>query len=582
MKDYLIRGDLKIRGMGDRQGGPFHVGSPDDHSEFIDRRVMLDSFDRPILPGTSLCGVMASLARKLIVNGGYNISERDKAFAALFGSARGDTEGEQGQSSRLKVFDSHVKSESYSAMVRDRNAINRELGSADDKRLFREEVVDGDICFDIKLEFRETGPMTTQELRLQDSGLSPDQMAVSLLHNILKLMENGWAHFGGSIGTGYGRFKLCNCTIRECDRSSPDDVLAYALNGWNAKDKDGKEYFEEKPFAEIRNEDKTAVVELNDNIASEKVRFSCIIRPMEPLLVKTGYSTEVVKNKGAIRSNNDFGLIPLQKEFSVDASFCRDTNEKPYIPGSSIRGTLRSHAERAVRTVVGGDKAKEAAWDVGRAEEEGKLFSNMEKFKESDVSCLVSHLFGFPAMGGRIIFSDAVPLDSKKFNSRLKMLDHVALDRFSGGAADQHKFNSRPFFPSGPPETASDEGDLEFEIEMFDFSEDHLGMLLLLLRDLRMGRILLGYGKNRGFGRVKLQKIAMEALTFRGGLLEGEAFEKARKLGPFKTYQTELSFNEHDYISSLEDNPLNIKFRKAEECFRSIMRNFELQNGDAR
>ncbi|MCL0065552.1 RAMP superfamily CRISPR-associated protein [Dehalococcoidia bacterium] len=572
MNTYKIIGNLNVRGIGGRDGGPFHLGAPDELSAYVDRAVFRDSMGRPLLPSTSLCGVMASLARASLRAAGEATPEKHPAFVALFGTARGDGEG---QASRLAVRDSPLAETAASnSLVRDRNAINRERGSAEEKALFHEEVVDGVWSFHLDIEFTETGPRTAKESRLKASGSDPDVLAYRLLLDVLCLLEAGWANIGGNSGIGYGRFRLDDCRITMRNRCSPEEILAYAMAHWDIKDTHCNPIFLHRSLQDaLPGTTAIAISENRTDCLSERIRFRCVLRPIEPLLVKSGYTTENYSNMGSqkrVREKLKLNWPEKEEEFAVDAGFCLDTQGKPYMPGSSVRGALRSHLERVVRTIVG----DLAAWNPRQAQKRGQEFSEREGDGEDDVECLVSRVFGFSALGGRILFSDASPLDANRFESRRKLLDHVALDRFTGGAAEQRKFNSRPYFPPSPPPVVGSDGDLQCEIELYDFEAWHLGMLLLLLRDLRMGRVTLGHGKNKGFGRVRLESVEVEALIAAGGILAVLLSDDYPSLGGFKTFNCSLSFNSAGYLYHEQNGSLTKVFRDAEQSMRQQMANW--------
>jgi CRISPR/Cas system CSM-associated protein Csm3 (group 7 of RAMP superfamily) len=515
---------------------------------------------------------MSSLARASLCAAGCDDPIEHPVFIALFGSARGNGEG---QASRLRVYDSRLATP-FTSLTRDRNGINRRRGSADEKLLFHEEVVDGTWSFSIEMEFIETGPRTQQELQWQASGSDPDALAYRLLLDVLSLMELGWATIGGNSGIGYGRVRLEDCRIAVCNRCSPDEVLAYARKRWEAKYTNGQSVFPSQMLQDAL--PSAVIIPVDQNYKErppERIRFRCILRPLEPLLVKTGYTTEVRSNVGSQRRQQE-GLqldwSEEMQEFPVDAGFCLDAQGKAYIPGSSVRGTLRSHVERIVRTIMverlDEMTANHAAWDLMQAQDKGQQFSERETYDENDIECLVSRVFGFSALGGRILFSDAVPLDTDTFEAGRKLLDHVALDRFTGSAADKRKFNSRPYFPPAPSHELGSNGDLQCEVELYDFEPWHLGMLLLMLRDLRLGRITLGYGKNKGFGKVRLEQVEVEALTAPGGILEAALPVGSPSLGGFKPFATGLSFDTEGTLHHEINSTLMRIFRQAEQAVR--------------
>lgn len=571
MKTYRITGKLKARGVNGRNSGPLHIGAPSEQSSFVDRLVNRDSSGCPQLPGTSLCGIMAELAKYSLRAAGISRPDQHPSFTALFGAARGSNNS--GQESRLRVLDARL--ENSSAIIRDRNAINRERGSAENKSLFNEEVIDGAWSFPLVMYLTETGARTEAEkLNAADPHASePDTLARRLLHDVLCLLETGWSNIGGNSSIGYGRLKLDECCAAAWDRTNPDQVLAFAGDRWAAKNMEDKEVFPAIPIHDAWQFEAADASSNGQKMNScERLRFHCTLRPQEPFLVKAGYTAETCKTAGSTRGaqeNLELRYRPEEIEYAVDSGFCLDAEDMPYVPGSSLRGVLRSRAEQVIRTLAG----NEAAWGPKLAQEQGEGFSNRSNYSENDVECLVSRVFGFSALGGRIMFSDAFPVNPAQFDKGRKLLDHVALDRFTGGAADEQKFNARPFFPAGPPGKTGDSGDLKCEIELHDFEPWHLGMLLLLLRDLHLGRIFIGHGKNKGFGRVILSAVKVEALSAPGGLLNEALPADAAALGIFKTFTEGISFNREGYVEHKENKKLNIVFREAEKAMRDMILN---------
>jgi hypothetical protein len=75
----------------------------------------------------------------------------------------------------------------------------------------------------------------------------------------------------------------------------------------------------------------------------------------------------------------------------------------------------------------------------------------------------------------------------------LPVRHQVAIDRLSGGVA------------VGPFDLeVAQTGRFETQLTLINFERWQLGLLALALRDLAEGRLLLGYGKSRGLGRVKV------------------------------------------------------------------------------
>jgi len=508
MKRYYIEGTVILL-------EPLHIGRGDEE-EFVDNPILRDEKGMPIIPGTSMAGIMSSLLERILKLKGYGRNGLKKEQSLLFG--RGD---EDAFESCLIVHDLPLLSD-CEPMVEDHNAVDRQRGSAHEGHLFHTEVIPSGTAFEFICEFRE---------RFRDS--DENKKALGLLIDILQLMERGWAWIGGRSGTGHGRFRLDGICCKVLEMANPEHILLFTKNSLE----DTIKALPQVTLSEPK-DNSQAVTPVNtsapedSSFSPEVIMIEGVLRPIEPLLVKTGLSLETVDLKGALIRDNErdneiknLKNCPVKDEtITVDSAFCRE-GTIPYLPGSSIRGVLRNHAERMLRTLVfkrcvtssihedvAEEIACESAWMLDNLRQRGKERRDKAFPEIYDSACLISRVFGFTAMGGRVRVSNAYPINPQAFEEGLKLMDHVAIDRFTGGSADKKKFNARPFFPSNPPD---DKGDMHFYICLEDFERWHFGLVALLLKDLMNGRISIGYGKNKGFGRVRLlpESLRIRVLT---------------------------------------------------------------------
>jgi len=511
MKRYYIQGTIILL-------EPLHIGSGEEE-EFVDNPLLRDELGNPLIPGTSMAGVMSSLLERILRLKGYAGDALKEEHSLLFG--KGD---EDAFESCLIVHDLPLISR-QERMIEDHNAVDRKRGSALKERLFHTEVLPSGTAFEFTCEFRE---------RFRDS--DKNEKALVFLIDILELMEHGRAWIGGRSGTGHGRFRLDGLCCKVLDMTDPEHVLLFTRNSLQ----DTIKALPQVTLFELK-KDTPSLTPVNTSsskgqeFSPEVVMIEGVLRPVEPLLVKTGLSLETVRLQGSRINEEEIKEklkdCPVRDEtVSVDSAFCREKSI-PYLPGSSIRGVLRSHAERMLRTIVykkvikdSPDEAKriasDSAWDLEKLEQKGKELQNEPFDKIYKSACLISRVFGFTAMGGRVRVSNAYPLNPEAFEKGLKLMDHVAIDRFTGGSAEGKKFNARPFFPTNPPDGS---GDMCFYICLEDFEKWHFGLIALLLKDLMNGRIAIGYGKNKGFGRVRLlpETLRIRVLTSKGGELKG-------------------------------------------------------------
>lgn len=204
----------------------------------------------------------------------------------------------------------------------------------------------------------------------------------------------------------------------------------------------------------------------------------------------------------------------------------RNGHLEGYLPGSSLKGVVRSHIEKICRTLKPGVacnpfiKAKEKAAAQGtrlacaefadvacsdkfEVREKGKLEVKGQTWtrnKEDDLakpkvyadSCPVCRLFGSTSFIGRLSIGDAYLTSPGRVETR----DGVGIDRLTGGAAHGAKFEL---------ETVSSGVSFETDILLRNFECWQVGMLLVAVADMRDELIRVGSGRSRGLGAVKAE-----------------------------------------------------------------------------
>jgi CRISPR-associated RAMP protein (TIGR02581 family) len=221
-----------------------------------------------------------------------------------------------------------------------------------------------------------------------------------------------------------------------------------------------------------------------------------------------------VKGPLLIKSGREGGADPSVP----DMQFVR-TNGSVYLPGSSLKGIVRSYAEKIARTVgvpccnPFDQDPKSATVFCGKRAE--KVQSGKSIYRNRDYACRVCQLFGSTAMAGRVRFEDAYP----KSAPRLEVRTGVAIDRGLGSVAH------------GPFDLeVVTRGTFKGKVQLRNFELWQVGLLALVLRDLREGRIPLGFGKSRGLGEIRAD---LGPLTVRyvGARREGETLLLPQRKG---------------------------------------------------
>ncbi|WP_233358837.1 RAMP superfamily CRISPR-associated protein [Thermomonospora amylolytica] len=519
-----VRGWLEIR-------TPLHVGGiARDPAEALP--VAIDGQGRVYVPGTGLAGAFRGWMggvpdaedplREL-----WGFSPEPGDGSSSEGNAHAETDDlDDGQASRVVVRDAVIATSTRtdadglptdplapaSLPVRHGVGIDRVTGAAATEFLYARTVVPPGHYLRLELDIE-----TTAEHRDRDR---------ARLHALLSALSSEQIRLGGARGRGLGVVRLLDSplTVHEHDFTGPAGLLAL-LSG--------------EPTRLEMDDLAGAPAELPDRRELLTVRVEW--RPAAPVMVRDGEEGAYV------------GTLPLTTRVSGDTVALALT-------GSSLKGALRSHAEFIERTA--------RAIDAPRASVNAPAREHSTAFLEQlDQLPAVKALFGAArtspnpddeyALGaGALIAEECVsrtrlPADlwdlvlqgppdddqaaSEKTSGEerwtprsdeggrrpppmpvavrerlsalgLDQADHVAIDRWTGGAADKLLFS------------VLEPHDVEWEPIRLTVDLTRLGpdrdvalalLLLLVLRDLRHGRIPLGGMVNRGFGDIEVGSITL-------------------------------------------------------------------------
>jgi CRISPR-associated RAMP protein (TIGR02581 family) len=162
-----------------------------------------------------------------------------------------------------------------------------------------------------------------------------------------------------------------------------------------------------------------------------------------------------------------------------------------YLPGPSLKGVIRSHCERIVRTVGEGRSCNPVVKEESCVGQNGLKQEHDGKHVHSR-SCFICQMFGNTVLAGRVRTKDAYPVNPDDI--RTEERNGVAIDRVFGSVA------------VGPFQMeVVTAGEFKTRIAIRNFTIAQLGLLALALRDLKLGRVGIGFGKSRGLGHVTLE-----------------------------------------------------------------------------
>jgi len=178
----------------------------------------------------------------------------------------------------------------------------------------------------------------------------------------------------------------------------------------------------------------------------------------------------------------------------------RGGKPEPFLPGSSLKGMLRDHAERIARTL----KPKSVCGVFDSAEVEGCSWAFDSARDASDYadSCPACRLFGSLHWEGRFHIGDAHLVEEDR-GTEPELRDGIGIDRVSGGVAGGAKFDLE-VMPAGVR--------FATQLDLINFEVWQLGWMAYVLRDLMDGKLRIGMGTARGLGRIEghLRSITLE------------------------------------------------------------------------
>lgn len=216
-----------------------------------------------------------------------------------------------------------------------------------------------------------------------------------------------------------------------------------------------------------------------------ELRLTLSIRPQGPLLIKSG---------------QEDGADPTLPSMNFVRTTHAALGRTVYLPGSSLKGAVRSYCEKIGRTV--GLKVcnpLDMNTSCGRKlERMAKTSSGSEIYRQL---CPICRIFGHTVMASHLYVEDAYPAtpEAARLANQTEERDGVAIDRVSGAVA------------VGPFQLeVVTRGEFATRLTLRNFQLWHVGLLAVALRDLGEQRVPLGFARSRGLGRVGLNYDCLE------------------------------------------------------------------------
>ena len=241
---------------------------------------------------------------------------------------------------------------------------------------------------------------------------------------------------------------------------------------------------------------------------------------------------------GELVLENEMHIGSGKGDGSTDALVVKDFQGKPFIPGSSVRGVLRSTIERIVASLGQTPCLLESSNCVTNSRDLQKEFRELLKKKDkskidaflSDNSkiCPVCQLFGSVVLASKIRVTD---LQLKRKQAEPSIRHGVAINRDTETAQDKAKFD----FEAVPKEST-----FCFELIGENFTANDQALLAVGIQEMMNGNFWLGGNTARGLGKCKLEGLKIAY------------FEGVLGLKTYLKNKTLKSKTPEDFLNSIE------------------------------
>ncbi len=249
---------------------------------------------------------------------------------------------------------------------------------------------------------------------------------------------------------------------------------------------------------------------------------------------------------------------------------------EPYLPGSSLKGVLRSHAERLSHTFApnarvcdphrhdsergsGSDRVRFCGDQLRPTRRTQGTPPPLESHDLYKSSCPICRTFGSTMYRGRFSIGDAYLKTGER--SVIERRDGVGIDRFSGGASRGVKFEMEVLT----------RGKFLTRMRIENFEDWQLGLLALLTRDLEDRFISIGHSTTRGLGRLKAQieRFEVSYVAPRSTVL---AANRIHGVGSLLNEAESKNYGYHldDYINLSQPAPLTDKVVRRVQSFGQV------------
>lgn len=372
---------------------PLAIGSGKE-DVYSDALVVTDVNGLPYIPGTALAGVLRSMIgeeqAKIFFGCKGEKKDSGKGSEIIFSEGKIiNSEGKVVDGLRLDAFNDSLLSNYKALPIRQHVRIDGK-GVNEDHGKFDEQVVftGTRFCFEIEM-------------------VADKEATLDNFNSVLKCIKNNTFRIGSGSRSGFGAVEVVEIKKMVLDLKEPTDLQTY-LNKSSKLSED---------CALWQTDSKE---EIEDN---NWTRYKITLTPNDFFLFSSGFGDEEVDSTPVVARK-----VEWEKNGKGQLS-----DHKTLIPASSVKGALAHRVAFHYNKIM-----KRFAESTG---------DNAPKVGEGNEA--VRSLFGYSddkvQKRGNLLFSDIIEKEEYKPN----IMNHVSIDRFTGGAREGALFNEKATYAKG-------------------------------------------------------------------------------------------------------------------------------------
>jgi CRISPR/Cas system CSM-associated protein Csm3 (group 7 of RAMP superfamily) len=515
--------------------------------------VALDYKRNPYIPGSAIKGPLRSWAKARGIDGLDIVFGNDKSagspddiiagkvqFSNAFQLSIENTFSDDvnAKFSRLPSWEA-TRMTAISAGI----AVDRKTRTAADKKLFHQEYVPPGITFRFSLLVNDYEITAADEAGLEkriEQSSEAEKDAIKSSFQNLKMANKSLLADEGilkvlSLMEGFNA--PSNPVCLGAETSGTDE--SWGRLEWKLESVERVGADEIKDWLEIDHDGPAFVAIDEDTLSKWKVKARASVESLS--VPATSYNISLQCSDDFLVNDPSHAKTKVEKDDKTNDkpnhSPLRNKDGMPLLPKSSVKGAVRSQAEKILRTIAASRQFELPDSDIISRiacypDDTQSACKPIKTADEVKRLCLACQLFGASGWKSPLSFSDFVGrktiFESGDDGSVPRRREFVAIDRFTGGAAPGAKFNAEV------AHTPVLDGKIGFNQSRLG-GHWAVGLLALIFRDLIEGDIRIGFGRAKGFGEISATINGKKELTEILGLdrsqLESAVSELIEKVG---------------------------------------------------